>query len=69
MSTSEVDLLIEIPEVYDGWSVKVYTDGTIENRWTAALRAAEEPERSIIYKRYRAAQTFIDGYKLCQEKN
>lgn len=29
----QVDHLVELRGVYDGWSIAVYTDGTIHNRW------------------------------------
>ena len=28
-----VDHLIELPGVYDGWSIAVFMDGTMLNRW------------------------------------
>lgn len=29
----KIAYLIEIPEIYDGFSITVYEDGTMENRW------------------------------------
>ena len=29
----KIDHLIELRGVYDGWSIAVYADGTIKNRW------------------------------------
>jgi hypothetical protein len=31
--TEDIAYLIEIPHIYDGWSVKVLTNGTKINRW------------------------------------
>lgn len=33
MSEPEIVELIEFPEIYDGWSVAVMSDGTFKNRW------------------------------------
>ena len=38
----QIDHLIELRDVYDGWSIAVYTDGTIKNRW--ANDAGDGPE-------------------------
>lgn len=29
----QIDYLVELRGVYDGWSIAVYTDGTLKNRW------------------------------------
>lgn len=42
-------LYIELQGVYDGWSVVVYEDGTMHNRW--------DPEDG---SRFSAAQEFIE---------
>ena len=36
MNMLRIDHLIELRGVYDGWSIAVYTDGTMRNRWAEA---------------------------------
>jgi hypothetical protein len=38
----KIDHIIELQGVYDGWSIAIYTDGTIKNRW--ANDAGDGPE-------------------------
>lgn len=38
-----IDYLIELRGVYDGWSISVWTDGTIKNRWANATQSGPEP--------------------------
>lgn len=33
MNMNNIDHLIELRGVYDGWSIAVYQDGTLRNRW------------------------------------
>lgn len=53
----DVDYVIEIPGVYDGWSIAVLTDGTWWNRWgnDDDTGPAEGYER-----RWRLTQEYID---------
>lgn len=49
---SKVDHLIELRGVYDGWSIAVYKDGTIHNRWagddeSGYVRRFEATEKAI----------------------
>ena len=39
---AEIDYLIELRGVYDGWSIAVHTDGTLRNRWASADGTAIE---------------------------
>jgi hypothetical protein len=31
--SDEIDYLVELRGVYDGWSIAVHKDGTLRNRW------------------------------------
>ena len=52
---NNIDHLIELRGVYDGWSIAVYQDGTMRNRW------AEEDGSPIAgcERRWRAAEDAI----------
>lgn len=52
----QIDHLIELRGVYDGWSIAVYTDGTIKNRWTNDAGDGPEPGYE---RRWRAAEDAI----------
>jgi len=61
MSEDEDDIayLVEIPGVYDGWSVAVHKDGSMTNRWA---RLHEEYYASeVITDRYEATQRWIES--------
>lgn len=52
----QIEHTIELPGVYDGISIYVYTDGTIRNRWA-------EPDGTptpSMERRYEATQRVID---------
>lgn len=42
MTESELAYYWELPGVYDGWSVAVYKDGTMKNRWANEDGSAKE---------------------------
>lgn len=42
MTESELAYYWELPGVYDGWSVAVYKDGTMKNRWANDDGSARE---------------------------
>jgi hypothetical protein len=39
----DIDHLIELWGVYDGWSIAVMTDGTLRNRWANETGDGPEP--------------------------
>ena len=51
-----IDHLIELRGVYDGWSISVWTDGTVKNRW--ANDAGDGPE-SGCERRWKATEAAI----------
>ena len=53
-----VDHLIELPGVYDGWSIAVFQDGTVLNRWSNDDGTGPEPGYE---RRYAATQKAIEG--------
>lgn len=56
----EVDHLIELPHVYDGWSIAILDDGTVCNRWAAGhelTRGREGYER-----RFKATEDYIQKW-------
>ena len=56
MTGEDVAYRIELPGVYDGWSVALLTDGTMRNRW-------ENPDgtpREGYERRWAATQEYID---------
>lgn len=53
--SAEVAYLVEIPDVYDGWSVEVRTDGTMRNRWAESDGTA----RPGYERRFAATQEYI----------
>jgi hypothetical protein len=52
----QIDHLIELRGVYDGWSIAVMADGTYENRW--ANKAGDGPAPGY-ERRWRAAEDAI----------
>lgn len=63
MSNDEDDIayLVEIPGVYDGWSVAVHKDGSMANRWASSYEAY--PASEVVRRRYEAAQKWIESEK------
>lgn len=65
---AEVAYLVELP-FYDGWSVKVMTDGTMVNRWAGVLAEARRHNRLrgrdeiVLTRRAEAAQRWIDAQR------
>lgn len=69
---ADIDYLVELP-FYDGWSVKVLTDGTMVNRWQKLLDRWEadgpkfnvtEGDKRIMRLRAARAQQWIDDHKV-----
>lgn len=58
-SHADVDHIIELPEVYDGWSIAVLKDGTWWNRWS---NDDDTGPREGYERRYRLTQVYIDTY-------
>ena len=56
IETDEIDHLVELRGVYDGWSVAVMKDGTKINRW------ANEPG-------YERRAAIVDAYLAGEEPN
>lgn len=57
LKDGEIDYLIEIRGVYDGWSIAVLKDGTLWNRWAND----EQTEAYPGYKRrYEATRKCIE---------
>ena len=54
-SMDDVESLIELPEIYDGWSVARLTDGRLVNRWDMT----EYPSR------WRATEEVLRRWKQC----
>lgn len=52
---TEIDYLIELRGVYDGWSIAVHKDGTLRNRWAGEDGKAEPGYE----RRYGAAERAI----------
>lgn len=57
-SPADIDRLVEYPDVYDGYSVTVWMDGTWENRW--ADRTDPSKPAAGYERRYAATQAHID---------
>ena len=53
-----VDHIIEITGVYDGWSVAVLEDGTRWNRWANDTQDGPEPGYE---RRYEATAAYLRG--------
>ena len=49
--SDDIAMLIELPDVYDGWSVKMLMDGALVNRW----------DKDQYPWRYAEAQKWIDS--------
>ncbi|AYG02384.1 hypothetical protein [Gryllotalpicola protaetiae] len=60
LSAETIAHLIELPGVYDGWSVAVLKDGTYVNRWAYE----DDPARPLegYERRYRATQECIENW-------
>lgn len=56
----EVDHLIEITGVYDGWSIAVLKDGTVCNRWGAGFEITRP--REGYERRFRATEAYIEKW-------
>ncbi len=52
----DVDHIIELPDVYDGWSVAVLKDGSVWNRWS---NDTEDGPLVGYERRYAATQRYI----------
>lgn len=57
----EIDILIEIPQIYDGYSVIVYKDGTFVNRWASYVEA--EPDNALFKRRFEETEKAIKLWK------
>lgn len=58
-SEPQVHYLIELPGVYDGWSIAAMTDGTFSNRWANDSGDGPFPGYE---RRWEAAEKAIAGY-------
>lgn len=55
--SKDIDHLIELPDVYDGWSIAVLKDGTRVNRWA---NADDTGPREGYERRYTLTQQALD---------
>lgn len=53
----DIDYVISLREVYDGWSIAVLKDGTVWNRWQNADGDGPTPGYE---HRYQATQEYIE---------
>jgi hypothetical protein len=56
MATSPIAMLIELQGVYDGWSIALYEDGTMVNRWANEDGTGPQPG---LERRWGAAEEYI----------
>ncbi len=58
---AKIMMFVELRDVYDGYSVAVYEDGTMENRWDAMVERF--PDGPVWKDRQRKTQEWIDAQK------
>lgn len=57
MTERKVMMLVELHDVYDGYSVTIYEDGTMENRWDAMVK--KFPESPVWREKQMLTQEWI----------
>lgn len=62
---AKIKMLVELRDVYDGYSVTVYEDGTMENRWDEMVE--KFPGGPVWREKQRLTQEWIDAQK--EEQN
>lgn len=66
VNDDDIDHLIELSEVYDGWSIAVIRDGTLVNRWARP----EAPYRGLpgYERRFQQTQLVIEQIMMDRQR-